>query len=155
MAVNYYDIVKKTKGSLSLTIPTFDATGIPREFFISYELDKIRVPRLYALGIFADPVLERMYKEGAFTVEPAAEFEKEIAEIYMPIEDKKPIIEEKTLLDYLKKGNRVKIKEIVQENGINKDKLVIIARENINDISTSMVKFLEDLLGVELQIENE
>lgn len=155
MAVNYYDIVKKIKGGLSLTIPTFDATGVPREFFIPHDLKSIRVPRLYALGIFADPVLERLYKEGAFTVEPAAEFEKEVAEIYMPVEDKKPVIEEKTILDYLKKGNRVKVKEIVQENGLNKDKLIVITRENISEISTSMVKFLEELLGVELQVENE
>lgn len=155
MANNFYDIVRQVKGGLTLTLPTFDSTGIPRTFTIAHNIDKIRVPRNYALGIFTDPTLEQMYKEGMFTVEPSADFEKDVAEVYMPIERTVDIIPDKTIIDYLKKGNRVKVKDIAEQGGVNRDKLIVLARENIGDIPSSMIKYLEDLLKVELQVENE
>lgn len=155
MASNFYDIVRQVKGGLTLTLPTFDSTGTPRVFSIAYNMEKIRVPRNYALGIFADPILEQMYKDGVFTVEPASEFEKDVAEVYMPIENKVDIIPDKTFIDYLKKNNRMKVKEIADQGGVNRDKLIVLARENIGDIPTSMIKYLEELLKVELQVENE
>ena len=49
----------------------------------------------------------------------------------------------------------MKVKEIADQGGVNRDKLIVLARENIGDIPTSMIKYLEELLKVELQVENE
>lgn len=151
----FYDIVKNCKGSLILDLPSYDSTTFNKKIDFKYNVDKIRVPRTHALGIFTDPTLERMYKRGDFRVEPAAEFEKEVATMFCPVEDKVNVIEDKEIINYLVKGNRFKIKELINADSVNKDKILILARANIKDISTSMVKDLEDILGIELIVENE
>lgn len=153
--VGYYDIVKLCKGGLALRLPTFDSSAIDRRIDFQYNTQKIRVPRAYALGIFVDSTLERMYKEGYFRVEPAEQFEKEVAEIFYPVENKQKVYINSDLLGLLKSGNRVKIKELIEQNSVNKDNIIITAREHIGDLSNSMIKDLERILGVELEVENE
>lgn len=151
----FYDIIKLCKGGLSLNMPAYDSSSINRVVNIDYNVSKIRVPRVYALGVFVDAALERMYKEGYFRIEPAATFEKEVAEIFFPVENKAEVVSDETIKDYLLKGNRAKIKELVTTNTVAKDSIIILARENIGDLSTSMIKDLEKLLGVELVVEDE
>ena len=153
--VGYYDIVKLCKGGLALRLPTFDSSAIDRRIDFQYNTQKIRVPRAYALGVFVDSTLERMYKEGYFRVEPAEQFEKEVAEIFYPVENKQKVYINSDLLGLLKSGNRVKIKELIEQNSVNKDNIIITAREHIGDLSNSMIKDLERILGVELEVENE
>ena len=96
-----------------------------------------------------------MYEKGYFKVEPAAEFHKEVAEIFAPVENKPNIVEESVILEYLLKGNRAAVRKLVEENNVNKDNVILLARENIDKLSTSMVRDLEKILSVELIIENE
>ena len=153
--VGFYDLVKNCRGGLVLNLPAFDSSSINRRVEFQWNVDKIRVPRTYALGIFVDGTLEKMYKEGMFRVEPATQFEKEVSEIFFPVENKADVIGADQIKDYLLKGNRAKIKELVTTNEVAKDNIIIIARENIGDLSTSMIKDLEKLLGVELVVEDE
>ena len=154
-ANGFYDIVRLCKGGLSLTLPAFDASVPSKTVEIPWNVNKIRVPRTLALGIFVDGTLERMYKEGYFRIEPSAQFEKEVAEIFFPVEDKVTIVSDDVILTYLTKGNRAQIKKIVEEGGVNKDKVIVLARENIGSISTSMIRDLEKILSVELVVDNE
>lgn len=153
--VGFYDLVKNCRGGLVLNLPAFDSSSINRRVEFQWNVDKIRVPRTYALGVFVDGTLEKMYKEGMFRIEPAAQFEKEVSEIFFPVENKADVISTELIKDYLLKGNRAKIKELVTTNEVAKDNIIIIARENIGDLSTSMIKDLEKMFGVELVVEDE
>ena len=152
--LNFYDIIKNTKGTLSLTLPSYDMTAPERVITIPFNAKQIRVPRTFALGIFVDPVLESMYKKGKFRVEPADKFEAEVAEIFYPIEDKVKVYAEAEIVKMLQQGNRVGIRQLLEESGANRDNVIIIAREHIGDIPMSMIQDLEKMLGVELQVEN-
>lgn len=151
----FYDIVRLCKGGLALRLPAFDASSNDKTVNIDWNVQKVRVPRQFALGIFTDSTLERMYKQGYFKVEPVAQFEKEVAEIFFPVEDKVEAISEDKILTALTKGDRVTVKKIIADGGANKDKVIIIARENIGNLSSSMIRDLEKILGVELEVENE
>ena len=59
------------------------------------------------------------------------------------------------LKDYLLKGNRTKIKELITNNSVARDNIILLVRENIGDLSTSMIKDLEKILDVELVVEDE
>lgn len=151
----FYDIVKLCKGGLALDLPAFDASSNNRQIMLDWNVSKVRVPRQFALGIFIDGTLTRMYEQGYFRVEPAAQFEKEVESIYYPVEEKVEIIEDSVIINALSKGDRVKIKTIINSGEVNRQKVISIARENVNNISTSMVRDIEKILGVELIVENE
>lgn len=152
--IGSYDIVKLCKGGLVLNLPAYDSSAINRRVEIENGVTKVRVPRTYALGVFIDPTLEYMYREGYFTVEPKAEFEKEVATIFAPVVESIPVATDEEIVKALKSGNRVKIRSWLNTT-VNKDKVIILARENIGDISTSMIADLEKDLGVELTVDDE
>jgi predicted regulator of amino acid metabolism with ACT domain len=151
---SFYDIVKHYKGSLYLNMPSYDMTTLPRKVAIPHNVKKVRVPRTNALGIFQNPALERMYKKGYFSVEPAKQFEADVAEMYMPVEDKVEIIAEEAILEMLVKGNRVAVRKALEEGGANRDNIIMVATEHIDDIPMSMISDLNKILGVELQVED-
>ena len=152
---SYYDIVKTCKGALVLNLPAFDSSAIDKRVEFAWNETQRRIPRMYAPGIFNDSTLENMYKAGYFKVEPVAEFEREIAAIFAPVEEKVSLPADDEIIRYLKAGNRIKVSELNVRGGVVKDTIISLARTNIGDIPTSMVKDLEDLLGVELAVENE
>ena len=151
----FYDIVKLCKGGLTLDMPAFDASSNNRVVHIDWNVNQVRVPRQFALGIFTDGTLTKMYEKGYFKVEPAAQFNKEVEAIYYPVEDKVEIVEDAAILTALTKGDRVKVKQIIASGEVNRQKVITIARENIGNLSTSMVRDIEKILSVELTVENE
>lgn len=151
----FYDIVKTCPGGLNLDLPAYDSTAPNRKINIPFNIQKVRVPRVFALGIFVDGTLERMYKKGYFRVEPAKQFEAEVAALFFPVEDKEPVISEKDALDLLVKGNRVRIRELVESNEVARMTILAVAQEHIGDISSSMIADLEKMLGTELQVADE
>lgn len=153
--IGFYDIVKKCQGSLVLTLPAYDMTSQPRRVQIPYNSSKIRIPRTFALGIFTDPTLERMYKEGKFVVEPVKQFEAEVAEVFYPVENKAPVVSDEDVVKMLKQGNRMGIKKILDNNPASRDSILILARDNIGDIPNSMVKDLNTIFGIEIEVEDE
>ena len=152
--LNYYDIVKTCKGNLSLVLPAFDLSSQPRTVYIPHDIQKVRIPRVFALGIFTDSTLERMYKKGYFKIEPAKQFEAEVAEIFYPVESKVCATTDAEILTMLKQGNRKAIRELIDGNDVNRDNITILAREHIDALPVSMVKDLNVILGVELEVED-
>jgi hypothetical protein len=151
----FYDIVKLCAGSLTLDLPAFDASANNKMVHIGWNVQKVRVPRQFALGILTDSTLTKMYEKGYFKVEPAAQFEKEIESIYYPVEERVKIVDDEKIVNALLKGDRVTIKNIMSSGEVNRQKVVVLARENIDSLSTSMVRDLEKILSVELVVENE
>ena len=151
----FYDIVKLCKGGLTLDMPAFDASTNNRVVRIDWNVNKVRVPRQFALGIFTDGTLTRLYEQGYFRVEPAAQFEKEAEAIYYPVEEKIEVADDQSILNALNKGDRVKVKTLISSGEVNRQKVICLARENIGSLSTSMIRDLEKILGVELTVENE
>ena len=151
----FYDIVKLCQGGLVLNLPAYDSSSIDKRVEIPYNISKVRVPRQFALGIFVNGTLQKMYEEGYFKVEPVAAFEKEIATIFAPVDNKKKVANDTEIVDALKKNNRITVKKYVEESEVNRNNLILLARKNIGDLSTSMIKDLEQMLGVELMVENE
>ena len=152
--IGTYDIVKLCKGGLVLNLPAYDSSAINRRVEIPNGTNKVRVPRTFALGVFVDPTLDQMYKDGYFTIEPKAEYEKEVASIFAPVEETVAIATDEEILKALKSGNRVKVRGWL-DTTVNKEKVIVLARENIGDISTSMIADLEKALGVELVVDGE
>ena len=153
--IGFYDIIKKTKGSLTLHLPAYDLTSQPRRVHIPHNSTKVRIPRTFALGIFTDSTLEDMYKEGRFVIEPVKQFETEVGEIFYPVENKKVIPADEEIVKMLKQGNRVGIKKIIEENPGCRDNILILTRANLGEIPSSMLKDLSALFGTELEIEDE
>lgn len=150
----FYDIVKQYRGGLALTLPAFDSSVNSRRIDFKYNTNVIRVPRVYALGIFTDSSLVDMYENGYFTVEPNNIFMEDLKEIlYQEVEVKK-VYDTKTLRDKLIQGDRVFVRECIKDS-VNRENLIIAAKENIGSISGSMIKDLEEMLKVELTVENE
>lgn len=151
----FYDIVRVRPGTLVLNLPSYDSTAQNRKVVIPYNVEKVRVPRMYALGIFVDGTLEQMYKEGSFRVEPSKQFEEEVAAIFFPVENKANVLPQDKVLELLTKGNRVRIKELAAESDVNRTIILTVAREHIGEIPSSMIADLEKMFGVELTVENE
>lgn len=151
----FYDIVKNCKGGLYLNIPAYDSSVINREISIPFNAKKVRISRVYALGIMIDPTLERMYKEGYFRIEPAKEFEAEVQQIFYPIEDKSPVYADEEILTALMKGNRQLVRKMLEESPVSKDQVIVIAREHIDELSHSMITDLEKILSTSLLVEDE
>ena len=151
----FYDIVKLCPGNLSLDLPAFDASSNNRRVMIDWNVKQVRVPKQFALGIFTDGTLTRMYEQGYFKIEPAAQFEKEVESIYYPVEEKVEIFDDATVMTALTKGDRVKVKTMIASGEVNRQKVITLARANIGNLSTSMVRDLEKILAVELTVENE
>lgn len=149
----FYDIVKTVSGSLSLNLPAYDSTAPNRKVSIPHNVEKVRVPRIFALGVFVDGTLENMYKQGYFRIEPAKQYEAEVAAIFFPVEDKAPVLSEKEALDLLIKGNRVRVRELLQDNEAAHQVILTVANEHLGDIPSSMVADLEKMLGVELRVD--
>ena len=152
--LNFYDIVKTCRGNLCMTLPAYDLTAPAREVYIPHNVTKVRVPRTFALGIFTNPTLEKMYKQGYFKVEPVKQFEAEVAEVFFPVEEKVEAISEEEMITMLRQGNRKAVKELVTGNDVNRDNLIMLAREHLDELPVSMVNDLNKILGVELQIED-
>lgn len=151
----FYDIVKTCPGGLCLDLPAHDSTAPNRKVNIPHNVQKVRVPRTFALGIFIDGTLQRMYEQGYFRVEPAKQFEAEVASLFFPVEDKKPIIDEKQALELLTKGNRVKVRELIENSEVARMTFLTVAQDHMGDIPSSMISDLEKMLGTELQVVNE
>jgi hypothetical protein len=94
-----------------------------------------------------------MYKDGKFRIEPIKQFEEDVAEVFFPIENKVEIVGEEEIVKMLRGGNRVGIKKLLSENSVNRDNVILAAREHIGDIPSSMIEDLNKILGVELQVE--
>ena len=152
--MNFYDLVKVTEGSLGLVVPAFDMSSQPRVIDMPFNLKKVRIPRTFALGIFTDAILEDMYKRGKFKIEPEKAFEEDVAEVFYPVENKAVIVDSKEIVKMLKTGNRIGIKKLLGENDVNRDNVIMLAREHLPDISVSMIEDLNKMLDVELQVED-
>jgi hypothetical protein len=152
---NFYDIVKVCRGGLSLDLPAYDSSVQNRLVRFEPKTERMRVARVFALGIFVDPVLEQMYKEGYFRVEPEKVFETDVENVFYPIEDKIPTHSDEELMTYLTKGNRQKIREIMEESPVAREAIITLASENIDSLSQSMIKDLEKMLQVELIVDEE
>lgn len=153
----FYDIIKLCRGGLVLNLPSYDSSLPNRRVDFNYNTEKIRVPRTFALGIFIDGTLERLYKEGYFKIEPSAVFTREVSEIFYPIDKSEmtPEISDAQIFEALKKGNRVAVKDYLTQHESIRDRVLTIARANVGDLSTSMVKFIEETLNVSIVVEDE
>lgn len=149
-----YDIVKKCKGNLVLRMPAFDSSVQDKEVYIPQGVQMKRVGRVHALGIFTDATLEQMYREGYFTVEPAAAFEQDVASVFYAVGEKVTMPSDETIIGYLTKGNRKGVRTLIEEEGeAVRQQVIVLARENIDNIPTSMISDLEKLLGTVLIVE--
>ena len=151
----FYDIVKKYRGGLVLRLPAYDSSVQDRVINFKHNVEKIRVPRIYALGIYIDNTLLRMYQEGYFSIEPADVFLEDSKEINSIDIEPVKIYSKDEILKQLKSNNRVFVKNILKENDVNRENIITIVRENIDTLPSSLIKDLEKILAVKLTIEED
>lgn len=149
---NYYDIVKLIDGSLVLDLPAYDTSVNNKIIRFEHDTKVIKVSETHALGVITDPILERMYKGGYFKIEPEAAFLAQVEKKFYPVEAPKAATTEQ-ILNYLKRNNRKAIKDLVAESTVGAENVVSVATAHVDELTQSTIKFLNELLEIELVIE--
>lgn len=135
-----------------MSIPAYDNSVNEKILRFAHNTISLKVSPVHALGIITDPNLERMYKQGYFKVEPEKEFKAEVEKVFYPVETA-VIFDRDSILTFMLKNNRKALKDLIVENPVNRENVIDVARENIENLSQSTIKFLNELLKVELVIE--
>lgn len=116
------------------------------------------LPLDWAMGVFADPEVYQLYKEGAITFENNSEAVAAAIEAGVYFDEAldftpaKPD-QSKEILATLKAGNRQKILEAIEEYG--QETVKNVAMMNIEDLTQGIVSMLENVLKVQFVIDGE
>lgn len=150
-------IKNNTGGYFSIQLE--DSTGVkgPRVFRLPSATSQVTIPDDYAKSIAITDRAMSAYKKGYFTcvsgeevitgtaVENGVGSKEEVEQI------KKDIVPNAILTAALKSGTLAKIKEYLNSN--NRDRLVQLAQENLDSISSEKIQAIEEATGVSLRIE--
>lgn len=157
---NIFKIKKNIPTNLFFTLTPYSAEGISslnRQIYLTYRMPEAALPMDWALGIFINPSLYKMYKEGIFTfdnneallkaaIEKGLIFEEELSQFNI-----KQVNKEEEILKIIKKGNRKEILKIIEDEG--RDMVISVVSLNIDTLQYAIVQMLESILGVQLTID--
>lgn len=118
----------------------------------------ITMPISLALGVFTNNEVYRLFKKGYFTFSDINELVSAAKEANLYFADELDFVpaDEKTnetILTRLMKGNRAAIESAVKEFG--KDKVMDIAKANIDKLTVGVKQMLEQTLNVSFSLNEE
>ena len=150
-----YTFVKNVRGSLVIELDAYDASIPTKTFRIPFNVDKIVVPYVYALGLFMSQSALHQFEMGFFKVEDLNNLAEdaiskglctpeEFPEITSKMEVEKAILNNdmKKVSDILKRNNKVEI-----------DNLVCFAKTHCDKLYTNVKNIIEQRCGVTLQVD--
>jgi hypothetical protein len=116
------------------------------------------MPISLALGVFTNNDVYRLFKKGYFTFSDTDELLQAAKEANLYFADELDFVpaDEKTnetILTRLMKGNRAAIESAVKEFG--KDKVMDIAKANIDKLTVGVKQMLEQTLNVSFSLNEE
>lgn len=157
----YVVITKACVGSLTLTLQN-PVTGVISRIILRADEPKRMVPVATAALVYTDMYSGafRMYKDGYFTFDKPEVVYNYAYEHGMIIGDPeicKQSVTESYLDDIAKailSGNKDKIEEFCKTDKGCED-LARVAREHVGELRQSMIKYIEEKIGVPLTVEGE
>lgn len=152
-----YKIIKTTPSEVLFNLSPVSNLDVKRLIHLDDNIRQQALPEDWALGIFLDPGVYKLYEQGAFTfddnegiVQAAIEQGYFFGELdFVPADVKKVDNAVETLM----KGNRSEILALVEKLG--KDEVRDIALSVYDKLSQNVIKMLETILNVPLTMDVE
>ena len=149
-------VLKKTcAGSVFTIVSPMSNPNVTRVIDLTDRVPQQVLPEDWALGFIMDQGNYSLYKNGYVTFDKNEELAKLAAETGVLFDDFDftPAKEDQTntILAILKTGVRIKIQEAINTYG--KDKVRDVAAYNIDNLTTAVVKTLENMLNTQLTID--
>lgn len=149
-------VLKKTcAGSVFTIVSPMSNPNVTRIIDLTDRVPQQVLPEDWALGFIMDQGNYSLYKNGYVTFDKNEELAKLAAETGVLFDDFgfTPAKEDQTstILAILKTGVRIKIQEAINTYG--KDKVRDVAAYNIDNLTTAVVKTLENMLNTQLTID--
>lgn len=149
-------VLKKTcAGSVFTIVSPMSNPNVTRIIDLTDRVPQQVLPEDWALGFIMDQGNYSLYKNGYVTFDRNEELAKLAAETGVLFDDFgfTPAKEDQTstILAILKTGVRIKIQEAINTYG--KDKVRDVAAYNIDNLTTAVVKTLENMLNTQLTID--
>ena len=149
-------ILKKTcAGSVFTIVSPMSNPNVTRVIDLTDRVPQQILPEDWALGFIMDQGNYSLYKNGYVTFDRNEELTKLAVETGVLFDDFDftPAKEDQTstILAILKTGVRIKIQEAINTYG--KDKVRDVAAYNIDNLTTAVVKTLENMLNTQLTID--
>ena len=156
----YYNIIKTCTGRLVFTLVDPMTNAKQTIEFASDSTNKL-VPAQWAMTVFADTAsgAYKLYKAGYFTFDKPEEIfnlAKEkgflMGDIEMPSTSSTYM---KDIKDLLLKGNITEINTFINASQKNADDLIRVARDNIDDLSQGIIKYIEKRFNTQLTVDGD
>lgn len=149
-------VLKKTcAGSVFTIVSPMSNPNVTRVIDLTDRVPQQILPEDWALGFIMDQGNYSLYKNGYVTFDRNEELTKLAVETGVLFDDFDftPAKEDQTstILAILKTGVRIKIQEAINTYG--KDKVRDVAAYNIDNLTTAVVKTLENMLNTQLTID--
>ena len=149
-------VLKKTcAGSVFTIVSPMSNPNVTRVIDLTDRVPQQILPEDWALGFIMDQGNYSLYKNGYVTFDRNEELTKLAVETGVLFDDFDftPAKEDQTstILAILKTGVRLKIQEAINTYG--KDKVTDVAAYNIDNLTTAVVKTLENMLNTQLTID--
>lgn len=150
---------KNVSGGLIFSLESYDFSLQRRTFDMPNGVNQLAIPEQYALGLFITDEAMNMYEMGYFTIENFDALKEAAQKVGLFGELKNaPIYTGTQIKEIIEKNDMAKINLILsRKNPIELANIITIVRDNLNredgNISTALVRKIEDTCGVELTIE--
>ena len=153
-----FTIIKTVPSTVLFYLSPISNQSLRKEIYLTNQMPRQSLPLDWALGIFLDNSLYKMYKDGVFTFSDnkgIIEAAKEAGVFFDEELDFTPVKEDNTnkILAVLKSGVRADILKTIKESGDELVKDVVI--KNINDLTTGVITMLENYWHIQLTMDGQ
>lgn len=158
--MEYYVITKTRPGNVFFALSPIDNSSQTRIIKLTDNMPSTRLPREWALGVFTDSSIFTMYEKGYFSFgDKSADIKKAAIEegVYFGMDGDEFVVQDNTgndakILETLKNSkSRTAIVELAKQYP---EDVVLIARDNVDDLPTGTIKTIEDTLKVQILVED-
>ena len=155
---NYFVITKTRPGSVYFTLHPVSNTTQTRVIKLTPQLPSTRLPKDWALGVFLDANVFRLYEKGYFTFGNQTEEIKKAAVtegVYFGndlsnIKDNSNA--EADCLKVLKGNSRQLLIDFIKKD---RELVAMVARDHINELTQGTISTIEKELGIQLTVDEQ
>ena len=151
-------VTKTRPGSLLFILHPISNLQMSKEIYLTDRSPSQFIPLDWALGVFLDDGIYKLYKKGHFTFSDNEAVVKAAYEAGVYFDEALDFTPAKAdnsdkILEILKSGNRKNIENAIQLYG--EDVVKMVAFTNANNLTVNVVRMLEDLFKVQLTLDGE
>lgn len=159
MENKYFIITKTIPGEVYFELSPIDNTEQRRVVKLTEAAPTIRLPYNWALGVFLNPIVYKMFQRGIFTfndvdtVLKAAYEEQVYFDEKLDFEPAQPKVND-DVLTALKSGKKDTILKLMKTE-TDKSRVLTVAHDHMDELTQGVISFLEKELNVQLIIDEE